>query len=173
MLERGQKEQATAVFPDLERALSSAYQELQDRLDRMRDDVMERDGDVEGLYRESRWREPEIASLVITYHLAWVRYQGAQLTTDQKRKNALLDKAVEGFSQFLVVNEVPEVYAESQYGRGLAFLDMGNSQARGTSKPRRRNAYREQAKAALAGSAAPDGQERRQAAPTIRTLLAR
>jgi TolA-binding protein len=131
LLERGQKEQAAAVFPDLERALSSAYQELQDRLDKMRDDVMERDGDIEGLYRESRWREPEVASLVITYHLAWVRYQGAQLTTDTRRKNQLLDKAVEGFSQFLVVNEVPEVYAESQYGRGLAFLDMGNyAQAR-------------------------------------------
>jgi TolA-binding protein len=95
-------------------------------MDRMRDDVMERDGDVEALYRESRWRETEIASLVITYHLAWVRYQGAQLTTDAKRKNQLLDKAIEGFSAFLVVNEVPEVYAESQYGRGLSFLDMGN-----------------------------------------------
>ena len=126
LLERGQKEQAAAVFPDLEQALASTYQQLQDRLDQMRDEVMERDGDVEQLYRESRWRDPEIASLVITYHLAWVRYQGAQLTTDTKRKNALLDKAVEGFSQFLVVNEVPEVYAESQYGRGLAFLDLGN-----------------------------------------------
>jgi len=114
LLERGQKEQAAAVFPDLEKALADEYQALQDRMDRMRDEVMERDGDVEQLYREGRWREPEIAALVVTYHLAWVHYQGAQLTTDPKRKNALLDKAVEGFSQFLVVNEVPEVYAESQ-----------------------------------------------------------
>lgn len=131
LLERGQKEQAAAVFPDLERALDGTYKELQDRLDRMRDEVMERDGDVEELYRQSRWREPEIASLVITYHLAWVRYQGAQLTTDPKRKHQLLDRAVDGFSQFLVVNEVPDVYAESLYGRGLAYLDLGNwSQAR-------------------------------------------
>jgi len=126
LLERGQKAQGAAIFPDLEKALASTLDELQDRLDRMRDEVMERDGDIEALYKESRWRDPEIASLVITYHLAWVRYQGAQLTTDQRRKNQLLDKAVEGFSQFLVVNEVPEVYAESQYGRGLAFLDLGN-----------------------------------------------
>ena len=126
LLERGQKEQAAAVFPDLERSLQAALDALQDRMDRMRDDVMEHDGDIEALYRESRWRGPEIESLVITYHLAWVRYQGAQLTTDIKRKNALLDKAVEGFSQFLVINDVPEVYAESQYGRGLAFLDLGN-----------------------------------------------
>jgi TolA-binding protein len=131
LLERGQKEQAAATFPGLEQALASTHQELQDQLDRMRDEVMERDGDVEALYRESRWRNTEVAALVVTYHLAWVRYQGAQLTTDGKRKNQLLDKAIEGFSAFLVVNEVPEVYAESQYGRGLAFLDMGNySQAR-------------------------------------------
>lgn len=131
LLESGQKERAAAVFPDLERALQTSLDARQDQLDRMRDEVMERDGDIEALYRESRWREVEVASLVITYHLAWVRYQGAQLTTDEKRKRALLDKAVEGFSQFLVVNEVPEVYAESQYGRGLAFLDLGNfAQAR-------------------------------------------
>jgi tetratricopeptide (TPR) repeat protein len=131
LLERGQKEQAAAAFPDLEKALQSSLDELQDRMDRMRDEVMDRDGDIEALYRESRWRDVEIASLVVTYHLAWVRYQGAQLTTDTKRKNALLDKAVEGFSQFLVINEVPEIYAESQYGRGLALLDLGNyAQAR-------------------------------------------
>jgi tetratricopeptide (TPR) repeat protein len=131
LLESGQKERAAAVFPELEQALQSSLDELQERMDRMRDEVMEHDGDIESLYKESRWREPEVSSLVITYHLAWVRYQGAQLTTDAKRKSALLDKAVEGFSQFLVVNEVPEVYAESQYGRGLAFLDLGNyAQAR-------------------------------------------
>ena len=131
LLERGQKEQAAATFPDLERALQSDLDDLQARLDRMRDEVMDRDGDIEALYKESRWRDPEIASLVITYHLAWVRYQGAQLTNDTKRKNALLDKAVDGFSQFLVVNEAPEIYAESLYGRGLAYLDLGNwSQAK-------------------------------------------
>ena len=131
LLERGQKEEAAAVFPDLERALAGRYRELQDRLDAMRDEVMERDGDVEALYRSSRFREPEIASLVLTYHLAWVRYQGAQLTTDTKKKNQLLENAVDGFSQFLVVNESSEVYAESLYGRGLAYLDLGNwSQAK-------------------------------------------
>lgn len=130
-LERGQRAEAAATFPELEKTLQTALDELQDRMDRMRDEVMERDGDIEALYRESRWRTPEIASLVITYHLAWVRYQGAQLTSDPKRRQALLDKAVEGFSQFLVVNEVPEIYAESQYGRGLALLDLGNfAQAR-------------------------------------------
>jgi tetratricopeptide (TPR) repeat protein len=126
LLERGQKEQAGATFPALEQALASTYRELQDGLDRMRDEVIERDGDIEALYREPRFRNAEVSSLVVAYHLAWVRYQGAQLTTDTKRKNHLLDRAVDGFSQFLVMAEVPDVYAESQYGRGLAYLDMGN-----------------------------------------------
>src|SRR5262249_11838346 len=82
LLESGQKERAAAVAPELEKELQSSLQELQDRMDRMRDEVMDHDGDIEALYRESRWRDPEIASLVITYHLAWVRYQEAQLTTD-------------------------------------------------------------------------------------------
>ena len=49
LLERGQKEQAAAAFPDLERVLQGALDELQDRMDRMRDEVMERDGDIEAL----------------------------------------------------------------------------------------------------------------------------
>src|SRR5262249_50932736 len=96
LLEHGEKERAAARFPDLERALQRSLDELQDRMDKMRDEVMERDGDIEALYKEPRWREPEIASLVVIYHLAWVRYQGAQLTTDEKKKSALLDAAVEG-----------------------------------------------------------------------------
>src|SRR2546430_7189308 len=93
----------------------------------MRQEVMDRDGDLEELYRTSRWREPEIMALVATYHLAWVRYQGTQLVGDAARKKDLLQKAARGFSQFLLVNEVPEIYAESLYGRGLAFLDLGES----------------------------------------------
>jgi tetratricopeptide (TPR) repeat protein len=126
LLERGERERAAAVWPALEADLDRLGDSLESRLDRMRDDVVERDGDLEELYRSSRWRDLEIQSLVVTYHLAWVRYQAAQLTGDAKRKKALLQGAVEGFSRFLLVNEVPEIYAESLYGRGLAFLDLGD-----------------------------------------------
>src|SRR2546430_177596 len=93
----------------------------------MRDEVIERDGDLEELFRSPRFRDPEVMALVTAYHLAWVRYQGAQLVGDAAKKRALLQKAVEGFSQFLLVNEVPEIYADSLYGRGLAFLDLGET----------------------------------------------
>src|SRR6185295_6876213 len=113
------------AFPGLAADLANFHASIRARLDQMRDDVMERDGDLEELYKSPRWREPEIAALVATYHLAWVRYQAAQLTGDAAKKKALLQQAVEGFSQFLLVNEVPEIYGESLYGRGLAFLDLG------------------------------------------------
>ena len=127
VLERGEKERAAGMWPEIERELAALGDELQERLDQMRQEVMDRDGDLEELYRSSRWREPEIMALVATYHLAWVRYQGAQLPGDAARKKDLLQKAARGFSQFLLVNEVPEIYAESLYGRGLAFLDLGES----------------------------------------------
>jgi tetratricopeptide (TPR) repeat protein len=127
LLERGERERAASMWPDLERALAASADELKDRLDTMREAVIDQDGDLEELYRTPRWREPEIASLVVTYHLAWVRYQGAQLTGDAARKKKLLQQAIEGFSQFLVVNDVPEIYSESLYGRGLAFLDLGET----------------------------------------------
>src|SRR5206468_1692978 len=111
----------------LEADLARFRDGLQARLDRMRDEVIERDGDLEELYRSPRWRDPEVMTLVAAYHLAWVRYQGAQLVGDAAKKRALLQKAVEGFSQFLLVNEVPEIYADSLYGRGLAFLDLGET----------------------------------------------
>ncbi len=127
LLERGERQQATGLWSALEADLAGFAARLQERLDKMREDVMERDGDLDELYRTPRWRDPEVMSLVATYHLAWVRYQGAQLVSDTARKKALLRQAVDGFSQFLLVNEVPEIYAESLYGRGLAFLDLGET----------------------------------------------
>jgi tetratricopeptide (TPR) repeat protein len=125
LLARGEREKAASTWPGLERDLAAASDRLRTTLDDMREAVMEQDGDLEELYRSPRWREPEIGSLVITYHLAWVRYHGAGLSEPAKRK-ALLQKAIEGFSQFLLVNEVPDIYAESLYGRGLAFMELGD-----------------------------------------------
>ena len=127
LLARGERERAAAVWSDLAADLGAFAETLQGRLDRLRDDVVEHDGDLDELYRSPRWREPEVMSLVATYHLAWVHYQGAQLTADAKKKHQLLQQAAEEFSRFLLVNEVPEIYAESLYGRGLAFLDLGET----------------------------------------------
>jgi tetratricopeptide (TPR) repeat protein len=126
MVERGDKEKAAAVWPDLVRDLDAYVNNMQNRLDALQDEVSDAEGDVAALYNSARWREPQVATLVATYHLAWVRYQAAQLTGDAAKKKDLLRQAASGFSQFLLVNEVPEIYAESLYGRGLAFMDLGD-----------------------------------------------
>lgn len=124
-LERGQRERAAAVAPELERDLAATHERLTAELDRMRDAVTENDDDLEALYATPRWRDTEIAALVVAYHLAWVRYQLAQLSPEGARKKQLLEQAVDGFSQFTAAPDVPDIYAESLYGRGLAYLDLG------------------------------------------------
>ena len=125
LLARGKTSQAKSTWQPLEREIAAKVDELQDRMDGMRETVIDQNGSLESLYRSQRWRDPELASMVLGYHLAWVRYQGAQLTDDKAVKRRLLRKAADGFSQFTIVNEVPEIYAESLYGRGLAFMDLG------------------------------------------------
>jgi tetratricopeptide (TPR) repeat protein len=123
-LARGDRAGAQAAFPALERDLAAGVESLRDAMDAEREALIERDGDLETLYRSPAWRQDEIASLTLGYHLAWVRYQGAQLTDDAAKKKALLGKAVDTFGEFTAMSEVPEVYAESLYGRGLAYLDL-------------------------------------------------
>ena len=126
LLERGDRERASAVWPDLERDLAAEKEALRARLARLREEVTAADGDLQELYRSPRWREPEVQSFVVAYHLAWVRYQAAQLVSDAAQKKSLLSKAVDGFSQFAEMEEVPDVYAESLYGRGLTYMDLGD-----------------------------------------------
>ncbi|HWP66596.1 MAG TPA: tetratricopeptide repeat protein [Candidatus Limnocylindria bacterium] len=124
-LARGDTAAARSAFPALERDLARAIETRQERMDAQREAVVERDGDLEALYESPSWRDDEVAVLVLGYHLAWVRYQGAQLTEDAARKKALLRQAADGFEQYSAMQEIPEIYAESLYGRGLALMDLG------------------------------------------------
>lgn len=123
-LARGDRAGAQAAFPALERDLAAGIDSLRDAMDAQREALIERDGDLETLYQSPSWRQDEVAALTLAYHLAWVRYQGAQLTDDAAKKKALLRKAVDNFGEFTAMSDVPEVYAESLYGRGLAYLDL-------------------------------------------------
>ncbi|HEV7732364.1 MAG TPA: tetratricopeptide repeat protein [Candidatus Binatia bacterium] len=125
-LERGQRDRAASEFPGLERDLAAAATEIENTQDKLRDQDVESDGNLETLFESERWQQLEVQGLVVAYHLAWVRYQGAQLVGDGPKKKALLQKAVDGFSQFTDVAGVPEISSESLYGRGLAYMDMGD-----------------------------------------------
>jgi tetratricopeptide (TPR) repeat protein len=127
LLEKGQRERAAAEWPQLERDLAAADDQIRADKDRLQKDL-EGDDEEEPTHavQDPRLRQFEIESLVVNYHLAWVRYQGAQLVDDASRKHTLLENAVDGFSKFTSLKEVPEVYAESLYGRGLAYMDLSD-----------------------------------------------
>jgi biopolymer transport protein ExbD/tetratricopeptide (TPR) repeat protein len=124
-LARGDTAGARAAFPSLEQDLARSIDTLQDKMDEQREAIIDRDGDLEALYASPSWREDEVATLVLGYHLAWVRYQGAQLTDDATRKKKLLREAADGFEQYTAAEQIPEIYSESIYGRGLALMDLG------------------------------------------------
>jgi TolA-binding protein len=124
-LARGDTAGARSAFPALEQDLARTIDALQDKMDEQREAIVDRDGDLEALYRSPEWRDDEVATLVLGYHLAWVRYQGAQLTQDPAAKKKLLRQAANGFEQYTAAEEIPEIYAEGLYGRGLALLDLG------------------------------------------------
>jgi TolA-binding protein len=124
-LSRGDTAGARAAFPSLEQDLARTIDTLQDKMDEQREAIIDRDGDLEALYASPSWREDEVATLVLGYHLAWVRYQGAQLTDDATRKKKLLREAADGFEQYTAAEQIPEIYSESIYGRGLALMDLG------------------------------------------------
>src|SRR5262249_6309451 len=126
LLEKGEREKAKSEGAALEHDLAAAREEIDKTKDRMRADLEEGEDEPRQAVQDPRLRQLEIQSLIIDYHLAWVRYQNAQLVDDPARKNTLLENAADGFSKFTSMKEVSDVYAESLYGRGLAYLDLGN-----------------------------------------------
>ena len=125
LLEKGQREQAAAQWPQLERDLVAAGEQIRKDRDRLQADLEGgEDEEGPGAGRDPRLRQFEVELLILDYHLAWVRYQAADLVDDAGKKGALLDNAVEGFSKFVEMKGVAEVSAESLYGRGLAYMEL-------------------------------------------------
>ncbi len=126
LLEKGERDRAAQEWPQLEHDLVAADSQIRADKDRLQKDLEGGEDEPDQAVQDPRLRQMAIDSLIVTYHLAWVRYQGAQLVDDAGRKRTLLENAVDGFSKFTDMKEVPEVYAESLYGRGLAYMDMGD-----------------------------------------------
>jgi tetratricopeptide (TPR) repeat protein len=126
LLEKGDREKAKTEGPALERDLVAAREELDKTKDRMRADLEGGEDPPPEAIQDPRLRQLEVESLVLDYHLAWVRYQDAQLVDDPGRRKELLENAADGFAKFTSMKDVADVYAESLYGRGLAYLDLGD-----------------------------------------------
>jgi tetratricopeptide (TPR) repeat protein len=129
LLEKGDREKAKTDGAALEHDLAAAREEIDKTKDRLRADLEGGEDEPSHAVQDPRLRQLEIESLVLDYHLAWVRYQNAQLVDDAGRKKELLENAADGFSKFTSMKDVADVYAESLYGRGLTYLDLGNYKA--------------------------------------------
>ncbi len=124
LLEKGQRDRAAAEWPTLERELEAAENQVRDDRDRLQADLEGGDDEEPArAVRDPRLRQFEVELLILQYHLAWVRYQAADLVDDAGKKGALLDQAIDGFSKFAEMKGVPDVYGESLYGRGLAYME--------------------------------------------------
>jgi len=120
---------AQRVGDELVPALASIYDGLTARLDGMRNEVLERDGDLEALLASRAYRDRETLQLTALYHLSWARYQQAlTMSSGSNTRRTLLRQAVRGFTEFVYVNEVSQVYGDCLYGRGLAFYALGQNQ---------------------------------------------
>ena len=116
------------VFEAIYEPLNGIYAARSGRLESMAKSVMDQDGDLEALYETPEFRASQAIAAQALYYLNWLDYYGARLY-DGARKKELLDAAEKGFSQFASGDQKGELITESQLGRGLCYLELGDSDA--------------------------------------------
>lgn len=108
--------------------LTDFYEGLAGRVEAMRQAVLERDDDLQAFLKTPAYRERETLALTALYHLSWARYQRTiHPSRDKRAQQQLLRQAVRGFTEFVYVNEIPELYGDCLYGRALAFRALGET----------------------------------------------
>ena len=103
--------------------LERSYETHRQMLDRMSQDVIDRDGDMDAMAESPTYKEHQALAAQALYYLNWLHYRGALLFPAAKRKE-LLEKAAAGFGEFATAKSNNPVVAESRLGRGLAYLEL-------------------------------------------------
>lgn len=123
--EAQRRDQLRGAFEALYEPLHAIYRARSDRLERVARQVMDADGDLEALYETADFRESQAVAAAALYYQNWLEYYGARLY-DGARRTELLQAAEKGFSQFAVGDQRGELISESQLGRGLCALELGD-----------------------------------------------
>jgi tetratricopeptide (TPR) repeat protein len=106
--------------------LGDLYRGLSKHVEGMRQGAIDRDEDIAPLLASPAYKDREVLALTALYHLSWARYRKAQLLPGgAPERRTLLREAVRGFTEFVYVNEIPALYGDCLYGRGLAFQALG------------------------------------------------
>jgi tetratricopeptide (TPR) repeat protein len=114
------------AFEALYGPLNGIYQARSSKLESMSRAIMDQDGDLEALYETKDFRESQAVAAAALYYLNWLDYYGARLYDGPRRKE-LFEAAESGFSQFAVGDQKGELITESQLGRGLCYLELGDT----------------------------------------------
>jgi hypothetical protein len=126
--EAQRRDELRGAFEAIWTPLNSIYDARAGRLESAAHTVMDQDGDLEALYDSKDFRESQAVAAQALYYLNWLDYYGSRLY-DGARKKELLEAAEKGFSQFSTGEQKGELITESQLGRGLCALDLGDSEA--------------------------------------------
>ncbi len=93
-------------------------------IQRMQDDVIKVDGDLEAAQDSAAWKQREVLAQRLLYRLNWIRYELAMRYESRgQQRTRLLQRAERGFADFLGAGD-RAVVLECLYGHGLALKAM-------------------------------------------------
>ncbi len=109
----------------LKEPLTAIYDASSGAMEKLEQKIMEEDGDLEALYETPDFKTARITGSQALYYLNWLHYYGGRFYEGQKRKE-LLEEAQKGFSEFTSGERRSDLMVESQLGRGLCALELGD-----------------------------------------------
>jgi len=118
-----QRAQVRDLYETLSNPLDDIYDGSIARLESMSKAVMDRDGDLEGLYETKEWKDVQLVASQSLYFLNWLHYVGSFVSEGQNRKK-LLEEASKGFSEFAVGEQSSQLKRESLFGRALCEREL-------------------------------------------------
>ncbi len=111
------------IYETLQGPLNDIYTGSFKRVDQMTQDVIARDGDLEAVQDSQEYRAEQGVAARALYFLNWLNYIGS-FTFDEKKKETLLTKAMNGFGEFAVGDQASRLKNESLFGRALSEREL-------------------------------------------------
>lgn len=126
--EKLEAEALRGAYEALKEPLSAIYDASSGAMEKQERKIMDEDGDLEALYETEDFKNARLTGSQALYYLNWLNYYGGRFYEGAKRKE-LIEKAQKGFSEFTSGERRTDLLVESQLGRGLSALELGDVDA--------------------------------------------
>ena len=126
--EKRDAEALRGAYEALKEPLAAIYDASSGAMERQERKIMDEDGDLEALYETEDFKNARLTGSQALYYLNWLNYYGGRFYEGAKRKE-LIEKAQKGFSEFTSGERRTDLLVESQLGRGLSALELGDVDA--------------------------------------------